>query len=305
MMETSRGRGGRRPQRRDEARRPQFRPEYPDLEGVVLDFLDAGYYDDPHPHHKTAPVAQVLGTLSFSLIDGIALDPDLDFFSKVTIALEVPVRVPRGPTGGYVRVRLACIPGTAPKRLQCFVADEVPEGDLELVRLAFEDPESVELIDDYDAFLSILRSRRLPDKTIMSPPTPIRYENLTPTARDNLPEAIKRVLVEKESFFVNFFNVAEPINVRLHALELLKGVGKRTLQRLLMERQARPFTSYEEVRKILKIDPVDALAEQILKEIRGDAKYFLFVDPGWKARDRFLNYPRRIREYIRRTRSQR
>ncbi len=305
MMEASRGRGGRRPPRREESRRLQLKPEYPDLEGVVLDFLDAGYYDDPHPHHKTAPLAQVLGTLSFSLIDGIALDPDLDFFSRVTIALEVPVRVPRGPTGGYVRVRLACIPGAAPKRLRCFVTDEVPGGDLELVRLAFKEPDTIELIDDYDIFLTILRERGLPDKVIMSPPTPIRYENLTPTARDNLPEAIKRVLTEKESFFVNFFNVAEPINVRLHALELLKGVGKRTLQKLLLERQARRFTSYEEVKKILKLDPVEALAEQILREIQGEAKYFLFVDPGWKARDRFLNYSRRIREYLRRVRVQR
>ncbi|GAB6147609.1 DUF655 domain-containing protein [Stetteria hydrogenophila] len=298
-METGRERGWR-PRRREEPRRLQLRPEYPDLEGVVLDFLESGYRGDPHPHHRSAPVAQVIGTLSFTLIDGTPLDMDLDFFSKVTIALEVPVRVPLGPSRGFARIRLACLPGAAPRKLQCYVADEVPEGDLELVRLAFEDPSSVELIDDYDRFLELVRSRGLPEKVIMSPPTPIRYEHLTVTAKDNLPEAVRIILREKESFFVNFFNVAEPINVRLHALELLKGVGKRTLEKLLRERQVRPFKSYEEVKRILKVDPVEALAEQILSEIRGEAKYYLFINPGREARDRFLNYPRIIREYLRR-----
>ncbi len=295
-MHPRRPRGRRRPRRVEERRVP--RPEYPDLEAVVLDYIEVGYPKDPHPRHRQAPVVQMIGAASFSLIDGIPLD-EVDFLDRVGIAVEASAPVPRGAGGGFVRVSLACVPYQ--RRFHCYVVDEVPGGDLNLVRLAFPEDEPIELVGSYEALLEVARARNLPDKIVMSPPDTIAYEVLTRTAQDNLVEAVRKILRDFEAFYVNFFNVAEPINVRLHALELLKGVGKKTLQKLLAQRQMKPFKSYEEVKAVLKIDPVEAMAEQIVREIRGEAKYYLFVKPrGEGERRLYLNYRERIVEYIRR-----
>ena len=297
-MEDERGRGRRRGRREHRPFPP--RPEYRDIVAVVLDYLPTGYYRDPHPHHRNAPVVQALGVTYFSLVDGIPLEPNIDFFEKVTVAQEVNVRVPlyqAAPT----RVRLACIPGRERGTLLCYVADEVPPDSADIIAGAFPNPDAVEIIVDYESFLDLLRGRDLPDKVIMAPPSKISYEDLTPTARDNLPEAVKQILRENESFFVHFFNIAEPINVRLHTIELLRGVGKKTLQRFLLERQRRPFTSYEDVKRILKADPVEVLADKILEELRGEAsRYYLFVEPpsSGEARYVFLDYPRRIKRWL-------
>lgn len=121
----------------------------------------------------------------------------------------------------------------------------------------------------------------------------ISYNELTSMSRTNLPEAIRRVLYENEKVFVEFFNIAEPINIRLHSLELLPDVGKKTMNAILDARRQRKFTSFDDIKERVGIDPVKALIDRIIKELVGGEKYYLFIRPRDKGAV-YLGYLERL-----------
>ncbi len=106
------------------------------------------------------------------------------------------------------------------------------------------------------------------------------YDELAPSARMLLEPVVTKIVQEGEQFFVNLFNESVPITPRLHQLELLPGVGKKTLMKILEERSKRPFISYSDVaeRTGLK-DPADLLVRRALEELTGNEKYYILVAP--------------------------
>lgn len=106
------------------------------------------------------------------------------------------------------------------------------------------------------------------------------YEDLSPPARMVLESIVSKIVREGEQFFVNLFNESVPITTRLHQLELLPGIGKKTLMRILEERAKRPFTSYSDVAERTGIrDPADLIVKRILDELMGKDKYYILVAP--------------------------
>jgi putative nucleotide binding protein len=118
------------------------------------------------------------------------------------------------------------------------------------------------------------------------------FEDLTTIAKENLVKFLPKIVEEKEKVFVEFFNIAEAINIRLHSLELLPGIGKKTLTLILEERKKSPFTSFEDIRRRVKIsDPVKLFVDRILIELQRTEKYYIFVEPyPFSPEYRFLNY---------------
>jgi len=118
------------------------------------------------------------------------------------------------------------------------------------------------------------------------------YEDLTTIARENLEKTVRKLVEEKERVFVEFFNVAEAINIRMHSLELIPGIGKKTLTMILEERKKKKFDSFDDIRKRLKInDPAKLFVDRIILELQRTEKYYLFVEPYPPAPEyRFLNY---------------
>ncbi len=115
----------------------------------------------------------------------------------------------------------------------------------------------------------------------------IEYGELSPYAKSKLEEILPDIVREKEKVFVEFFNIAGPINIRFHSLELLPGIGKKTLMRILEERERKPFESFEDIRERVRIDPVKVIAERILRELQGGERYYLFVHPPpWVLKQR-------------------
>ncbi|RLF19424.1 MAG: DUF655 domain-containing protein [Thermoprotei archaeon] len=111
----------------------------------------------------------------------------------------------------------------------------------------------------------------------------ITYDELTPTAKDELPRVVEKIVESNEARFVRFFNEAPPLTTRMHSLELLRGVGKKLLWEILRERERKPFESFEDIRKRTRLsDPKKAIVERILEELQGEEKYYLFVK--WKQR---------------------
>ncbi len=123
----------------------------------------------------------------------------------------------------------------------------------------------------------------------------IKYEDLTSVAQSSLPEVIKNIIMENEKMFIQFFNIAEPITLKLHAIELLPGVGRKLLREILEARKQKPFESFEDLEKRTHFKhPVEAMVERIIREIKGEEKYYLFVEPE-SPHATFLNYLARLR----------
>jgi len=104
-------------------------------------------------------------------------------------------------------------------------------------------------------------------------------EKMTETAKIELQDFISKVVGEREQKFVEFFNKAEPINTRLHQLELLPGFGKKHMQAVLTERQKGPFKNFEDIKKRIKNipDPKKTIEKRLIEELTGESKYRLFV----------------------------
>uniref|UniRef100_A0A7J3QCN1 DUF655 domain-containing protein n=1 Tax=Ignisphaera aggregans TaxID=334771 RepID=A0A7J3QCN1_9CREN len=127
------------------------------------------------------------------------------------------------------------------------------------------------------------------------------YEDLTSIARENIVKYVRQVVEEKERVFVEFLNIAEAINIRLHSLELLPGIGKKTLTLILEERRKKMFESFDDVRKRLKInDPVKMFVDRIVIELQRNEKYYLFVYPYPMTPDmKYLRYLELLYERVR------
>ncbi len=127
----------------------------------------------------------------------------------------------------------------------------------------------------------------------------IEYDDLTSLARETLPTIVEEIVKRKERVFVEFFNIADAITLRFHSLELLPGIGKKTVMRILELRSQKPFTSFQDIRERAKIDPVPILVERIIAELQGKEKYYLFVKPPRRllqepVKPVFLDYLGRI-----------
>ena len=106
----------------------------------------------------------------------------------------------------------------------------------------------------------------------------LSYSELTSTAKSELPHVLEIIVKNKERYFVNFFNKAGPITPRLHALELLPGVGKKTMWEIIEERKRKPFESFEDISNRVSIpNVIKLLAKRIEQELIGGEKYYLFV----------------------------
>jgi putative nucleotide binding protein len=104
-------------------------------------------------------------------------------------------------------------------------------------------------------------------------------ERITETAKIQLQEFIAKLVVEQEKKYIDFFNNAQAINMRLHQLELLPGFGKKHMQEILKAREEKPFESFEDIKnRISSIpDPKKAIEKRILEELIERQRFYLFI----------------------------
>jgi putative nucleotide binding protein len=108
----------------------------------------------------------------------------------------------------------------------------------------------------------------------------VDFENLSGAARSELEYAVEEVIDEDERRFVDFFNDAQAITTRLHALNLLPGIGKKLRNDILDERKRGPFESFEDLDERISglHRPREVLVERIMEELRDeDLKYRIFA----------------------------
>ncbi|MEM3326544.1 MAG: DUF655 domain-containing protein [Thermoproteus sp.] len=107
----------------------------------------------------------------------------------------------------------------------------------------------------------------------------IRYEDLQPPAREALAQIVRQIVASQEQRFVDWFNKAGPLTIKMHSLELLQGIGKKKVQEILAERRKKPFENYEDIKKRVGIDLVELLTDRILTELQGKDPYYMFASP--------------------------
>ena len=105
-------------------------------------------------------------------------------------------------------------------------------------------------------------------------------EKLTATARSELEYVVKSLVEKNENKFVDFFNKSQPLTTRMHQLELLPGLGKKHMWEILEERKGKPFESFADIKKRVKLmpDPEKAVIKRILAELSGKEKHLIFVE---------------------------
>jgi putative nucleotide binding protein len=108
----------------------------------------------------------------------------------------------------------------------------------------------------------------------------IDYDELSGAAGSELEYAVAAIVDQEERRFVDFFNEAQAITTRLHALNLLPGIGKKLRNNVLDLRKRQPFESFEDLEERVSglHDPRQVLIDRIMEEIQEeDMKYRVFA----------------------------
>ncbi len=108
----------------------------------------------------------------------------------------------------------------------------------------------------------------------------IRYDDLTNAAQNELPLVIQEIVVARERDFVRFYNESRAITTRFHMLELLPGLGKKSMWAIIDERKKSPFKSFKDLEERVSSvhRPDKLLARRIESELaEAEQKYHLFV----------------------------
>ncbi len=104
------------------------------------------------------------------------------------------------------------------------------------------------------------------------------YDNISSSAQSELTTVIENIVTINESKFVEYLNNARPLTPRIHALELIPGIGKTYMKTMLEERENKKFESYQDLQDRVGFkDPVKHISERIMDEITGQSRMNLFV----------------------------
>ena len=106
----------------------------------------------------------------------------------------------------------------------------------------------------------------------------LEYNDISQSAKNELANIIEKVVVANEKRFVNYINNAQPITPRIHALELIPGIGKTYMMTIIKERDKKKFENFSDLQNRVGLrDPAKLVAKRILEEIMGQARMNLFV----------------------------
>lgn len=106
----------------------------------------------------------------------------------------------------------------------------------------------------------------------------VSFDELTANAKMELPNVVEKIVLTREDWFVRFFNTAQAITPRMHAMELIPGIGKKYMWQIINERERKPFESLEDLQKRTNLpDPAKLVTKRVVEELAGESKYRLFT----------------------------
>lgn len=106
----------------------------------------------------------------------------------------------------------------------------------------------------------------------------INYDQLTANAKAEVVPLIDGLVKKQEKRFVDFFNDSQPVTPRMHSLELLPGIGKKSMWTIINAREKKPFTSYKDSQDRTGLTDVQKIiAKRIMEELSTETKYRVFT----------------------------
>jgi len=106
----------------------------------------------------------------------------------------------------------------------------------------------------------------------------ISYEQLTASAKAELVPLVEELVKTHEKRFVDFFNNSLPVTPRMHSLELLPGIGKKSMWAIVNLREKKPFTGYKDIQDRTGLTDIPRiLSKRVMEELSAESKYRLFT----------------------------
>jgi putative nucleotide binding protein len=106
----------------------------------------------------------------------------------------------------------------------------------------------------------------------------LEYNEISQSAKNELPSIVWKIVVANEKRFIDYVNMAQPLTPRVHALELIPGIGKTYMMTMIKERDIRKFESFADIQNRVGLrDPAKLISKRIVDEISGEARMNLFV----------------------------
>jgi putative nucleotide binding protein len=106
----------------------------------------------------------------------------------------------------------------------------------------------------------------------------LEYSNISQTAKNELLATVEKIVLESEKRFIDYVNIAQPVTPRIHALELIPGIGKTYMMAIIKGREPKKFDSFQDIQDRIGLkDPAKLIAKRIVEEITGEARMNLFV----------------------------
>lgn len=106
----------------------------------------------------------------------------------------------------------------------------------------------------------------------------LEVDKISAAAQSELKNVVVTIVTNNEKRFVDYINNAQPLTPRIHALELIPGIGKTYMKTILEERDRQRFTGFDDLQDRVGLkEPAKQITQRILEEITGEVKVTLFV----------------------------
>ena len=106
----------------------------------------------------------------------------------------------------------------------------------------------------------------------------VSYDQLTANAKAELVPLVEELVKSHEVQFIDFFNRSQPVTPRMHSLELLPGIGKKSMWTIVNIRERKPFTSYQDLQQRTGLTDIPkTVTKRIMEELSTETKYRLFT----------------------------
>ena len=106
----------------------------------------------------------------------------------------------------------------------------------------------------------------------------LEYERISAAAQSELKNVVASIVANNEKRFVDYINNAQPLTPRIHALELIPGIGKTYMKTILEEREREKFADFNDLQNRVGLkEPAKQIVQRIMEEITGEVKVTLFV----------------------------
>lgn len=109
----------------------------------------------------------------------------------------------------------------------------------------------------------------------------MEYDKISSSAQSELDLVIEAIVTANEQKCIAYLNNAQPLTPRIHALELIPGIGKIYMKTMVEEREKQKFERYQDLQDRVGFkEPIKHISERILDEYTLVLKILPWL-PGW------------------------